>query len=160
MATNHIARQYRELAIKGATPVGLIVLLYGMAIESLAQAMRELDRGDIEARTADLNHVLSVISELERSLNFEAGGIVATRLANFYNVARCKVLEANIKSNKETLERLSGVLCSIREAWLIVEQKQAGVPEGSPVHEQSGPSLAPTAPASQDEERPQLQWSA
>jgi flagellar protein FliS len=160
MKSNHIARQYRELAIKAATPVGLIVLLYDMAIESLAQAMRELDRGDIEARTADLNHTLSVISELERALNFEAGGDVAVRLANFYNVARCKILEANIKSNKETLERLAGVLTSIREAWHIVEQKTGGQPGATRAEEpaRSSPTAAEPSPAG--DEYSTTQWSA
>ncbi len=62
MKPNQIARHYRELAIKAATPVGLIVLLYDMAIESLSHAVREIDAGDIEARTADLNHALTVIA--------------------------------------------------------------------------------------------------
>jgi flagellar secretion chaperone FliS len=160
MKNNHIARQYRELAIKGATPVGLIVLLYDMAIESLSQAVRELDRGDIEARTADLNHALSIIGELERSLNFEAGGDVAARLANFYNVARCKILEANIKSNKETIERLSGVLTSIREAWQVVERKTGG--RGDLEQTQEAPLSLPagSVPGQTDDERPTLRWSA
>ena len=160
MNPNHIARPYRELAVKGATPVGLIILLYDIAIESLAHATREIDAGNIEARTAELNHTLSVIAELERSLNFEAGGEVAKRLADFYDVARCKILEANIKSSKEIIERLSGVLCSIREAWQVVEQQNAAPAPAESVPEPSRSSPASTAQAQQDDERPQLQWSA
>jgi flagellar protein FliS len=160
MIPNPIARQYRELAIKAATPVGLIVVLYEMAIESLAFAMQEFDKGNIEGRTLELNYALTVISELERSLNFEAGGEVAKRLATFYEVARIKILEANIKSNKQTIERLSNVLSSIRRAWQVVEQKTGGQP---------GLILAPQAPnaahtstpsAPPDEAGSQFQWSA
>jgi|SRR5712691_4125449 len=160
MNSNHIARPYRELAVKGATPVGLIILLYDIAIESLAHATREIDAGNIEARTAELNHTLTVIAELERSLNFEAGGDVARRLADFYDVARCKILEANIKSSKEIIERLSGVMCSIREAWQVVEQDNAAKTGADST--QQPPRTSPTSPAptQQDEERPQLQWSA
>jgi flagellar protein FliS len=160
MNSNHIARRYRELAIKAATPVGLIILLYEMAIESLAHAMHEIDSGNIEARTADLNHALMIIGELQRSLNIEVGGSVATRLANFYDVARCKILEANIKSSKETLERLSSVLASIRDAWQVVEQETGGYPGGAAASEppRSSPVL-PSQPQQDTDDTP-LRWSA
>ncbi len=159
MKPNRIARQYRELAIKGATPVGLIVILYDMAIESLAHATREIDAGNIEGRTADLNHALSVIGELQRSLNMEVGGEVAIRLSDLYDVARSKILEANIKVSKEIIERLSGVLSSMRDAWKIVEEKNASQPGMQ--DSQEAPRMVPTAPApaQQDEPAPQLQWS-
>jgi flagellar protein FliS len=159
MKPNHIARQYRELAIKAATPVGLIIVLYDMAIESLAHATREFEAGNVEARTDNLNHALAVIAELERSLNLEAGGDVAKQLSNLYNVARCKILEANIKASKHIIEDLSGVLSSVREAWLVVDQKTAGQPGMN--LSQEAPRMVPasSAPTKQDEAAPQLQWS-
>ena len=157
MKPNQIARQYRELAIKGATPVRLIVILYDMAIESLSHAMREMDAGNIEARTVELNHALAAISELQRSLNMEAGGDVAKRLSDLYDVARAKILEANIKVSKQTIEQLTGVLSSVREAWLMVEEKTAGQLDLA----QEAPRLvrASSAPAEQEESSSQLQWS-
>jgi flagellar protein FliS len=160
MNSNHIARKYRELAVKAATPVGLIILLYDLAIESLARATREIEAGNIEARTAELNHALDVISELQRSLNFEAGGEVARRLTDLYDVARGKILQANIKSSKEIVLGLSGVLTSIREAWQILEKENAGQTALDPAQEPPRSSPASSAPAQQDDERPQFQWSA
>ncbi len=159
MKPNKIARQYRELAIKGATPVGLIVILYDMAIESLGHGMREMDLGNIEARTEHLNHALSVISELQCSLNMDVGGEVAKRLSDLYDVSRGKILEANIKVSKEIIERLSGVLSSMRDAWKIVEEKNASQPGMQ--ESQEAPRMVPTSstPAQQDEPVPQLQWS-
>jgi flagellar protein FliS len=157
---NPIARQYRELAIKAATPVGLIVVLYEMAIESLAYAMQEFDKGNIEGRTLELNYTLTLISELERSLNFEAGGEVAKRLATFYEVARLKILEANIKSSKDTIARLSGVLTSIRNAWQVVEQKTGGHPGMNPAGQSAPSERASTPSAPQEDAGPQFQWSA
>jgi flagellar protein FliS len=159
MKPNKIARQYRELAIKGATPVGLILILYDMTIESLAHAMREMDAGNIEARTVELNHALAAISELQRSLNMEAGGDVAKRLSDLYDVARGKILEANIKVSKKTLEQLMNVMSSVREAWLVVEEKTAGQPGMAAAQE--APALVRTAApaAEQEESSRQLQWS-
>ena len=160
MKPNHIARKYRELAIKAATPVGLVVVLYDMAIESLGRAAHEIDAGNVEARTQELNHALAVIAELQRSLNMEAGGEVTKHLTDLYDVARGKILEANIKVSKDTIERLSGVLSSVRDAWRIVEQKTAGQP--GMALSQEAPKLlpAPAAPSQQDDAAPQLQWSA
>ena len=159
MKPNKIARHYRELAIKGATPVGLIVILYDMVIESLAHALREIEAGNIEARVVELNHALAAISELQRSLNMEAGGEVSKRLSDLYDVARGKILEANIKVSRQPLEQLKNVLTSVREAWLVVEEKTSGQP---------GMAVAPEAPAlvrtispsaEQEETSRQLQWS-
>jgi flagellar protein FliS len=159
MNSNRVARQYRELAIKAATPIGLVILLYDMAIESLARAIREMDAGNIEARTAELNHAMAVITELQRSLNFEQGGEVAKRLTDLYDVSRNKILEANIKSSKEIVERLSGVLASIRDAWQIVEQKHSGQLAAVSAEEQ--PRASSASETTQHDESPsQLQWSA
>jgi len=146
--------------VKGATPVGLVILLYDLVIESLARAIHEIDAGNIEARTADLNHALAVIGELQRSLNFEVGGEVAKRLTDLYDVSRNKILEANIKSNKDIIERLSRVLCSVREAWQVVEQKNGGHPTAAPVQGAHRSSSIPAAPAQTDAEHSQLQWNA
>ncbi len=162
MRASQIARQYRELAVKGATPVGLILLLYDMAIESLARAAHEIDAGNIEGRTIELNHVLAIVGELQRSLNFERGGDTAKRLTDFYDVTRNKILEANIKSSKEPIERLSHIFCSLREAWQVVERDVAGQPgERAPAKvAATSPSTKP-APSSEPESEPaRLQWSA
>jgi flagellar protein FliS len=160
MNSKNIAREYRELAVKSATPVGLVILLYDIAIEALAAASRAIDAKDIEGRTHELNHVMAVIRELQMSLNFEAGGEVAKRLTDLYDVARGKVLEANIKSSKEIVERLSEVLASVREAWKVAERETAGQPGMELAPE--APRMTPTAaPAAQPEnERSNSQWSA
>lgn len=160
MKSNHITRQYRELAVKSATPVGLVIFLYDFAIEALFRASREIDAGNIEGRTAELNYCLSVISELQRSLNFEAGGDVAKRLTDLYDVARAKILEANIKSSKEIIERLAGVLGSTREAWQVVEEKTAGKAGAESAAE--APRITPAAPSSAPPEdgESNLRWSA
>ena len=160
MKPNHIARQYRELAVKSATPVGLIIFLYDFAIEALVRAAREIESGNIEGRTAELNYCLSVISELQRSLNFEAGGEVARRLTDLYDVARAKILEANIKSSREIIERLAEVLSSIREAWQVVEQKTAGQPGMELAAEAPPMTPAAPSPAPPEGEQTNLRWSA
>ena len=160
MRSNHIARQYRELAVKSATPVGLVIFLYDFAIEALLRASREIDAGNIEGRTAELNYCLSVISELQHSLNFDEGGEVAKRLMDLYDVSRTKILEANIKSSKEIIERLAQVLASIREAWQVVEEKSAGKTGAELAAEAPRTAPAAPSPAPPEGEESNLRWSA
>lgn len=124
------------------------------------RAAREIETGNIEGRTAELNYCLSVISELQRSLNYEAGGEVAQRLTDLYDVARAKVLEANIKASKEIIERLAEVLSSIREAWQVVEQQTAGKPGAELAPEAPPIKSATPAPAPPEGEPTNLRWSA
>jgi hypothetical protein len=52
--------------------------------------------GDIEARTAALQHSLSVLEQLHGQLEFQKGGEVAQQLDRFYSIIRGKILEAQI----------------------------------------------------------------
>ncbi len=47
------ARQiYQDSAVRGATPIDLVVLLYDSAIEDMRRALAAMKNGDIEARSA------------------------------------------------------------------------------------------------------------
>jgi flagellar protein FliS len=115
------ASAYRQLEARGATPVGLVALLYDAALDSLYAALRAMERNDIEQRTASLNHAMTVLGILESSLNYERGGEVAQRLGQFYGMARGKILEASIQSSRELLRELAGHFVSLRDAWRQVD---------------------------------------
>ncbi|MGA8221455.1 MAG: flagellar export chaperone FliS [Candidatus Acidiferrales bacterium] len=116
------ARTYREEGVRGASPVGLIVILYQEVHRSILKAQQALLQGNIEQRTTELNHAVEVIGHLQSTLNFEKGGEVAPKLSRFYNVARAKILEANILSSKEILEWLSQEFSAHIEAWQTVDR--------------------------------------
>ena len=52
------ARAYRESAVRGASPVGLIVMLYEEVLRTLRRAQRAIQQNDIEARTLDRKSVV------------------------------------------------------------------------------------------------------
>ena len=55
---------YREAAVRGASPVRLVILLYEQVIEDLRRALSAQRNGDIEGRTRAINHAILVISHL------------------------------------------------------------------------------------------------
>lgn len=120
------ARDYLHFTASSATSVGLVLLLYDVALESLHCALRALAEGKTEQRTAELNRAVTVLGELQGSLDFARGGEVALWLGRFYSRARGKLLEAHIKASEEILRQLAAEFLSLREAWQQVEQSVAG----------------------------------
>ena len=117
------AAEYRKRAVEGASPVGLVVLLYGGAITALMRATAAIEANNIEKRVAELNKVLAILAELQGTLDFEKGGAVAQQLEKYYIVLRSQVMEASIKNSKSILEDLIKNMSGIKEAWQQVERE-------------------------------------
>src|SRR5271155_5270760 len=120
------ARAYRESAVRGASPVGLIVILYEEIIHSMRKAQRALQSGNIEERTHALNHALAVVGHLQGILNFEKGGQVARDLSTFYDSARTKILEANVKNDSAAIEWIVTQCSVIKQAWALADLELSG----------------------------------
>ena len=124
---------YRETAVQGASPSRLVVLLYEQAIQDLQRALAAIEAEDIEKRTDEINHALSVVSQLQATLNMSKGGEIASNLERFYNLLRGSLLTAQVHASPEIIQRLVNNLLVLREAWLEVERavapkQQKGVP--------------------------------
>lgn len=116
-------RAYRESSVRGASPVGLIVILYDEIMRSLRKANRAIQERNIEERTREVNHALEVIGYLQITLNFEAGGEVAKKLSHFYNLSRTKILEANVREDSPILEQLVSDFSQVASAWQQLDRR-------------------------------------
>jgi flagellar secretion chaperone FliS len=121
---------YRENAIRGASRVGLVVLLYEQMIEDLRQAIDALDEKQIELRTRHINHAIVVIGHLQGTLNLAQGGKVARHLDAYYNFLRTRLVEAQAHSSKEILREQIETLLGLRAAWIEVDRAESGRPSG------------------------------
>jgi flagellar secretion chaperone FliS len=131
-------REYKETAVRGASPVGLIVMLYEEVIRSIRKAQRELASGNIEERTKSLSHAINVVGHLQAVLNFEKGGRIARDLSVFYDLMRTRILEANVKGDHQLLESIATEFSKIKETWHEVDRRIASEPP---------PPVAAAAPA-------------
>jgi flagellar protein FliS len=116
---------YRESAVRGASPIGLIVILYDEIVRSLRKAQRAFEAGDIEARGRALTHAVEVIGYLQSILDFEKGGNVARELASFYNLMRGKLLEIHIAPSHEGLEIMAREFAKVGAAWQQAERSMS-----------------------------------
>jgi flagellar protein FliS len=123
---------YRESAVRGASPVRLVVMLYEQMVEDLRRAVRAIDENRIDARTNAINHALVIIGHLEGKLNTEAGGEVARNLAHFYNVLRRKLVDAQFQASQQILGEQISLLLDLRDAWTQVDQAESARAQSLP----------------------------
>ncbi|HEY3971867.1 MAG TPA: flagellar export chaperone FliS [Candidatus Sulfotelmatobacter sp.] len=138
---------YRKAAVPGASPVRLVILLYEQAVEDLRRALAAHGRGDIEARTREINHAILVIAHLQSSLDKDQGGMVAINLERFYNQVRASLVDAQCRQSAAELERQISFLMQVHQAWCEVERAQpAGTATGAGRSETHQSELGQTEP--------------
>ena len=113
------ARQiYQDSAVRGATPLELVILLYDSAIEDMRRALTAMQKSDIETRANNISHALIVLQQLQGTLDFEHGGSAARQFEQFYNLVRAKLLEAQIRGSGELLRGQIRYMSEVRDCWM------------------------------------------
>jgi flagellar secretion chaperone FliS len=148
---------YREAAVRGASPVRLVICLYQQAIEDLRRAMLAFEKRDIEARTRAINHALTVIGQLQGTLDMQRGGDVAKNLDRFYAIVRAGLIDAQVKQSAAIVERQIAQLVLVHDAWLEVERVSSTSPEPDPDLQ---PVLPPVSPSVSPSEARAGDWTA
>lgn len=115
-------QSYRKAQANGASKVGLVIALYETIIADLAAAVAALRQGDIEKRSAELQHALTALGYLQGKLNHEQGGGPAQALDNFYCLMRANIMEGHLKASVPILDSVIGHMTQICDAWRQVDQ--------------------------------------
>ena len=123
VSKNPPSSRYREMEVRTANPLQLVVILYDWAIQSLQEAREQLRRGDIEGRTRAVNRTMAIISELQASLNLEAGGEIARSLELLYAYMNRRIFEASFEQTTEPLGEVISLLTTLRSAWADLSQQ-------------------------------------
>ena len=106
-------------------------------------------------------HALLVIAHLQSVLNHERGGEAAKQFAQFYNMTRGMIVQANIEASVTALQRLITLYSKLRQAWAQVEKSSPQGRTGEIPPVASGRKANGGARTAQpDEEEPPLRWSA
>jgi flagellar protein FliS len=120
-----LAHRYREVAIKTANPLQLVVMLYDAAICSLLEAREHMDRKNIAGRSRSINKCIAIISELQSCLNLKAGGEIASSLDRLYDYMKRQIFKANVEQSSRPLVEIETILENLRSAWHeLVAQSQ------------------------------------
>ena len=106
----------------GATPVGMVVLLYDRLLRDLHDAVASMKANQLEERSIAVNHALLILEQLQGRLDFAAGGATARQLHSFYSMVRGKLLEAQIRQSPELMLAQVQAIAQVRESWAEVER--------------------------------------
>jgi flagellar secretion chaperone FliS len=119
------ALAYSEATCIGATPVGLVVLLYDRLAQDIHHAVAAMDAGDLEARSGRINHALLILQQLQGTLDFQRGEGPARQLDVFYSHVRGKLLEAQIRQSRELMLEQARAIADVRACWATLELPQS-----------------------------------
>ncbi len=121
MTPSQPALAYRRAATQQASVVGLVIALYDTLAGDLQRAFRAMERHDIEERTRQLKHGLSVLTQLDSLIDMEQGGQTAVHLRRFYGFLRDEMLRAQFHQDASILENASKLLLEVRGAWQEID---------------------------------------
>ncbi|MEO5800786.1 MAG: flagellar export chaperone FliS [Gemmatimonadales bacterium] len=112
--------RYREMEVLSMSPAQRVVLLYHHLLVNLRQARAHMERGEIEARGNRLLRAEEIVHELAVSLDHEAGGEIAGRLAALYAWLLGEFAAVHLHPDSERLDSAVRVISELHEAWTAV----------------------------------------
>lgn len=115
MALSSAYTQYNNSKILTASPPELTLMLYEGAIKFCNIAIVAVEQGDVPKAHTNIKKVQDIIDYLRDTLDMKYP--VAQDFENIYTYLLSRLLEANVKKEKEILEEINEHLHSIRDTW-------------------------------------------
>ena len=115
MALSDAYAQYNNSKILTASPPELTLMLYEGAIKFCNIAIIAVEQGDVPKAHTNIKKVQDIIDYLRDTLDMKYP--VAQDFENIYTYLLSRLLEANVKKEKEILEEINEHLHSIRDTW-------------------------------------------
>lgn len=109
------AAQYNNSKIMTASPAELTLMLYEGAIKFCNIAMLGIEQNDINKAHTNIIKAERIIEEFLATLNYKYP--VAKDFENVYNYIYDRLVEANLKKDKEILEEVLKHLREMRDTW-------------------------------------------
>lgn len=123
MANHNGYAAYANSKIMTASPAELTLMLYDGAIKFTNIAIAGIEEKDIEKAHNNIIKVENIISEFQATLNHRFS--TAEDFDNVYKYLMQRLLEANIRKDKEILEEVLGHLRTMRDTWKEVMKLSA-----------------------------------
>lgn len=121
MALGNPYANYANTKVQTATPAQLTLMLYDGAIKFCNLAIEGVENKDIQKAHTNIKKVEAIVEEFRATLNFKYP--VAKDFDNVYEYIERRLLEANIKKDKEILEEVLGHLRTMRDTWVEVMRR-------------------------------------
>lgn len=121
MFTDDARKAYRDThatsSVSGASPHKLVALLFDACQENLATAKGAMTRGDIKKKAEALKKAMEIIVQLQAVLDFEKGGVIATRLDDLYTFCTNRLALANAVNDTAMVDEVFRVIAELKLGW-------------------------------------------
>lgn len=115
MALPNAYAQYNNSKVLTASPAELTMMLYEGAIKFCNIAEVAIEEKDIEKAHNNIRKVQNIIGYLQSTLDTKYP--VAQDFIHIYDYLGKRLVEANVKKDKEILEEINMHLHSVRDNW-------------------------------------------
>lgn len=123
MALNNGYAAYANSKIMTASPAELTLMLYEGAIKFCNIAIRAIEEKDVPKAHENIVKVENIVTEFRATLDDRYE--VAKDFENVYAYLSQRLMEANLKKDKDILEEVLGHLRTMRDTWKEVMQLTA-----------------------------------
>ena len=114
---NPYLKQYQRTEVETATPEKVLILLYDGAVQFLNKALKALDDRNIPEIHNNIVGAERILLEFMNTIDFEQGGDFAERLNALYQYLYNRLVEANMKKDKEIVQQVLHFLVDLRATW-------------------------------------------
>lgn len=115
MALNQAYSQYNNSKILTASPAELTFMLYDGAIKFCNIAIMAIEKNDVMKAHTYIVKTENIIEEFQATLNHKYP--VAKDFDNVYKYIYNRLIEANVKKDKDILEEVLVHLRTLRDTW-------------------------------------------
>lgn len=116
MATyNKAAAQYQKNSVQTASPARLTLMLYDGAVKYANIALEAMEEGDVEKAHNHIVKVQNIIVEFRTTLDMKYP--VAKDFDVVYDYIYRRLVEANMRKDKEIMEEALKYIKEMRDTW-------------------------------------------
>ncbi len=107
--------------VSGATPHGLIAMLFDGLMGAIAEARGAMRSRDVPAKGKAIGRALGIVGEgLSGALDLEAGGSLAADLSGLYGYITLRLTQANLNNDEAALDECARLIEPLRSGWLAI----------------------------------------
>ncbi|WP_079590453.1 flagellar export chaperone FliS [Acetoanaerobium noterae] len=112
---NNPYAKYKEQSVTTATPEELTLMLYNGCIKFINLAEVYIEEKDYEKSNLNIQKAQDIIQELNITLNMDYE--ISQNLRQLYTFINEKLLDANIKKDKQALFDAKEIVSELRDTW-------------------------------------------
>ncbi|AEY64392.1 flagellar export chaperone FliS [Clostridium sp. BNL1100] len=115
MMVNNGYNQYKENSVYTATPEELTLMLYNGLVKFIMLAQSAIDEKNIERANNSIIRAQDIVREFQVTLDMKYE--VSKHLDSIYDYMYRRLIQANIKKDKDILEEVLAMAKDLRDTW-------------------------------------------